>query len=141
MIDDNNSLLRINDIKEAKKAIKLLIVDDELDICDFVRNFFTERDFEVFISCDGRTAIDIVKDKNPDIVLLDMLMPVMNGMEALKKMRQIDPLLKIIVVTAVEDEEIISEAENYGIIKYMTKPLILEDLEKAVLSAVGGPDK
>ena len=117
-----------------KKSIKLLVVDDEVDVCDFVQHFFVERDFEVFVSCDGRTALDIVKDKQPDIILLDMLMPIMNGMDALKEIRKFNESIKIIIVTAVEDDEIVAEAKNYGIVEYITKPLILEQLEKTVIS-------
>jgi len=118
--------------KKGTSRLKILVVDDEIDICDFVKNFFNERNFEVYISCDGRTAVDIVKDKSPDIILLDMLMPVMNGMEALREIKKINSATKVIIVTAVEDEEIIAEAKNYGIVEYITKPLILEQLERTV---------
>jgi len=123
-----------DDLASDRKKIKLLVVDDEVDVCDFVRNFFKERDFEVFVSCDGRTALDIVKDKDPDIILLDMLMPVLNGMEALKEIRNINRKVEIIIITAVEDADIVAEAQNYGIVEYITKPLILEQLEKTVIS-------
>ena len=120
-------------VKENKN-IKLLVVDDEVDVCDFVRNFFEERDFEVFVSCDGRTALDIVKNKQPDIILLDMLMPVMNGLDTLKKIRKFNESIKVIIVTAVEDDDIVTEAKKYGLVEYITKPLILEQLEKTVIN-------
>ncbi len=59
-------------------------------------------------------------------------MPVMNGMEALREIKKINSATKVIIVTAVEDEEIIAEAKNYGIVEYITKPLILEQLERTV---------
>jgi DNA-binding response OmpR family regulator len=133
----NSDISKGKNLLVGKQRIRLLVVDDEVDVCDFVRSFFRERNFEVFVSCDGRTAVDIVKDKHPDIILLDMLMPVMNGMEALKEIRKMNNDVKIIIVTAVEDDEIVAEARNYGIIEYMTKPLILEQLEKIVMNIAG----
>jgi len=114
--------------------IKILVVDDEVDICDFVRNFFKERDFEVFVAYDGREAVNLVKSRDPDIVLLDIKMPIMDGIEALKEMRKISPEKKIIMITAVEDAEQMEEAKRYGVAEYITKPLVLEQLERTVLT-------
>lgn len=113
--------------------LKLLIVDDEPDICDFVKNFFKERNFEVLIAHNGREALDVVTADAPDIVLLDMKMPEMNGIEALKEMNRRGNRPKVIMVTAVEDSETAEEAKNFGAIEYITKPLLLEQLERTVL--------
>ena len=64
--------------------IRLLVVDDEADICEFVRNFFKERDFEVFMAYNGKEALGLVETIDPHIVLLDLKMPVMDGMETLR---------------------------------------------------------
>ena len=114
--------------------IKLLVVDDELDICDFVSNFFKERNFEVFIANNGQEAIELVKAEKPGIVLLDMMMPVMDGLEALKLIKEIDDRINVIMVTAVEDTEMYEEAKRHGAMEYITKPLMLEQLERTVLT-------
>lgn len=114
--------------------LKLLVVDDEADICDFVKNFFKERDFEVMAAYNGRDAVNIVKEKRPDIVILDMLMPVMDGMQTLKELRRLKLPIRVIVVTAVEDTDKVNEAKKYGAMEYITKPLLLEQLERTVLS-------
>ena len=112
--------------------LRLMVVDDEADICDFVQNFFKERNFEVIVAYNGREAIDLYSKKRPEIVLLDIRMPKMDGMDALKEIRRIDNKAKIIMVTAVEDSEKAEEAKQHGATEYITKPLLLEQLERTV---------
>jgi two-component system response regulator (stage 0 sporulation protein F) len=112
--------------------LRLMIVDDEVDICDFVREFFKERDFDVYVAHDGKEALDKMKSSRPDIVLLDVRMPVMDGIETLKKIRKMDDTIKVIMVTAVEDAEKAEEAKGHGASEYITKPLLLEQLERTV---------
>jgi len=114
--------------------LRLLVVDDEADICDFVRNFFKERDFEVLVAHNGKEALDVVGSQKPEIVILDMMMPVMDGMQTLKTLVKSGSVAKVIMVTAVEDEEKIEEAKNCGAVDYITKPLLLEQLERVVLT-------
>lgn len=113
--------------------IRLLVVDDEVDICDFVRNFFKERNFEVFIAYNGKEALNIVESKRPDIILLDIKMPIMDGMETLRRLRRLSPSTRVIMVTAVDDEDRAEEAKQHGVAEYITKPLLLEQLERTVL--------
>lgn len=113
---------------------KILVVDDEIDICDFVKNFFEERDFIVFTALNGSEAVRIVKKDKPDIILLDVRMKEMDGIETLKKIRNVDKEVKVIMVTAVEEQEKMDAARKLGASEYITKPLVLEQLEAAVLS-------
>jgi len=112
--------------------LKLLVVDDERDICDFVKSFFEERDFEVIMAYDGREALKKTEEEDPDIILLDIRMPVMDGMEALRELQGKNK--KIIMITAIEDEEKAKEAKTCGAAEYITKPLMLEQLERTVLT-------
>ena len=114
--------------------LRLLVVDDEVDICDFVRNFFKERNFEVFVAYDGKKALEVVKSKKPEIILLDLRMPIMGGMEALKEIQNINSDSKVVVITAIEDTQTAEEAKHNGAIDYITKPLLLEQLERTVLT-------
>ncbi len=113
--------------------IRLLVVDDEVDICDFVRNFFKERDFEVSVAYNGKEALGLLDSVNPHIILLDLKMPVMGGMETLKEINKRKPDVKVIIVTAVEDVEKAEEAKRHNAIEYITKPLVLEQLERSVM--------
>ncbi len=111
---------------------KILVVDDELDICDFVKNFFSERGFEVFTALNGEDALTIVKKEKPELVLLDIKMKGMDGIATLKHLKDIDKNVKVIMVSALEDQDKIEEACKLGACEYITKPLMLDHLEYAV---------
>ncbi len=111
---------------------KLLVVDDEADVCDFVKHFFEERNYSVTTAYDGEQAVRCVRKGKFDIILLDIKMKKMGGLEALRQIMLIDPAANVIMVTAMEDQASMEEACKLGACKYITKPLILEDLENAV---------
>lgn len=115
---------------------KMLVVDDELEICEFLKNFFEERDFKVLTAYSGYEALDILKTVKPQVVLLDIFMPGMDGMSVLKRIKEIYPDVKVIMVTAIETQEKIQEAIRFGADNYITKPLSLEYLEKDVREKV-----
>ncbi len=113
---------------------KLLIVDDEVDIREFAKNFFKRRNIEVFTSSGGQDALRIIAEQKPDLVLLDIRMEEMSGVDVLKNLRGNNNNIKVVMVTGVEDEEIVNEAYSLGIRGYIHKPLVLEELEKVVMS-------
>ena len=113
---------------------KLLIVDDESDIREFARNFFVKRKIEVSVASGGRQALELISKENPNLILLDVRMEEMTGIEVLRELRKRNPPIKVIMVSGVEDEETIKEANALGVIGYIHKPFILEELEKIVLA-------
>ena len=113
---------------------KRLIVDDEVDVREFAKNFFKKRNIEVFTSSGGQDALNIIETQKPDLVLLDVRMEEMSGVEVLKELRKRNNSVKVVMVTGVEDEETVNEAYSLGIKGYVHKPLVLEELEKVVLS-------
>ena len=117
---------------------KLLVVDDENDICDFVKTFFKDRGFHVFTALNGEEAISMAKKESPDLILLDIKMKGMDGLAALKHIKELDRSIKIIMVTAIEDQDKIHEAYKLGACDYITKPLILDYLEQTVLKNLKG---
>ena len=113
---------------------KLLVVDDELEICDFLKIFFGKVGFEVLLATNGQEAISIIDKERPQIALLDIKMPGISGIEVLRRAKEIDHNIKIIMVTGVEDEEMVNLAKEYGASDYITKPFSLDYLENSVLS-------
>ena len=113
---------------------KLLIVDDESDIREFARNFFKKRKIDVFVASGGRQALDLIAKEHPDLILLDIRMEEMTGIEVLRELRKNNQTMKVIMVSGVEDEEIVNEAKALGVIGFIHKPFILEELEKIVLA-------
>ena len=113
--------------------IKLLVIDDDLATCDFLRSFFSQRGYKVFAANDGKQAVLIVKEKRPYIILLDVRMPGPSGIEVLQKIKGIDKNTKVIMMSAVDEKVVIELAMKYGAVGYITKPFSLEQLEKEVL--------
>lgn len=111
---------------------KLLVVDDEVEICEFLKAFFEERDYLVATAHSGVTAIQAIEADRPQLILLDVQMPIMDGIQTLKTIKAKYPQIKIIMVTAVETRDKIEEAIRAGADNYITKPLSLEYLEKDV---------
>jgi len=115
---------------------RLLVVDDENEICDFLKLFFEERKYEVHTASSGQEALDAIPKVKPHVVLLDIHMPGMDGLTALKHIKEKHPKIKVIIVTALETREKIEEAIRNGADNYITKPLSLEYLEKDVRDKV-----
>ena len=113
--------------------VKILIVDDEMDVCRFAKAFFEARGFCVSTALGGEEALKLFNEDRPDLVLIDVKMEGMDGVMLLKELKRIDRTVETIMVSAVEDLDVIEEAKRYGATEYITKPLVLEELEKTVL--------
>jgi two-component system response regulator (stage 0 sporulation protein F) len=113
---------------------KLLIVDDEIDVMEFAKNFFRKRGVNVSIAATGEEALRIIAAESPDLVLLDIRMEGMGGIEALRAVRQQGNAVRTIMISGVEDEGIVQEALALGVTGFIHKPLVLEELEKVVMA-------
>lgn len=115
----------------------LLVVDDEVEICNFVKMFFEVRGFDVYSANDGTEGVATAEEIQPDIVLLDVHMQNdEDGLTALPKILAKSPSTKVIMTTGVDDEISMVRARQLGATDYITKPLVLEDLESNVMSRV-----
>jgi DNA-binding response OmpR family regulator len=114
----------------------LLVVDDESEICEFLKLFFEERGFNVGIAVSGAEAIESVQKMPPHVVLLDVNMPGMDGINTLKRIKEGFPQVKVIMITALETQDKIEQAMRAGADNYITKPLSLDYLEKDVQEKV-----
>ncbi len=115
-----------------KKNPKLMIVDVEKDVCGFVKSFFEERNFEVVYAHNSLDALPMVEKEKPDVLLMDIKLPGMSGLDALPYIKTINPGTKVVIVTSIDDQEKINEAMTRGAESYITKPLLLEDLLETV---------
>ncbi|MBI4398996.1 MAG: response regulator [Candidatus Omnitrophica bacterium] len=118
--------------------VKLLVVDDEQEICDFLREFFEEKNFKVRTALSGEEALRYVAEEQPDVCLLDIKMPGEDGLEVLRKIKRKYPAVKVIMVTALEAAEKMEEAARMGADNYIIKPLSLEYLENDVYKKISG---
>lgn len=112
---------------------RILVVDDEIDVCDVLKQYLSIKGFEVHTALDGSTAISKVKEIRPHIVLLDIIMPGMGGLEVLKEIKKIDPKVGVIMVTGVVDNELAKRTIELGAFDYITKPMDFEYFENVVM--------
>jgi two-component system response regulator YesN len=106
----------------AMPKATLLICDDEPGVRDSLK-LILEGHFNLIFAADGEEAILQVKSLHPDLAILDVKMPRMNGLECLKKIKQMDPKLKVLVLTGYESGDVASEVIHAGAANYLTKPL------------------
>lgn len=116
-----------------KVKIRVLIVDDEPQVGEFLSDFLKIKDYEVFYSDNGMDALTFVKRARPHIILLDVKMKEMDGLEALLRIRKLDPKAGVIMITAMQDEDIGREALKRGAADYITKPIDFEYLETSLI--------
>jgi len=112
---------------------KILCVDDEPINLMIIEVNLMAQGYEVYKAEDGLTAIRMVRDIKPQLVLLDIMMPGLNGIDTLKEIKKIDPDLPIIMVTGVTDEETAKSAVEQGAYDYVTKPIDFEYLNTTIL--------
>ncbi|MFA6411626.1 MAG: response regulator [Syntrophales bacterium] len=117
----------------ATTTARILCVDDEPLVLKLMEAQLVPRGYEVFTASNGATALRLLKEIRPHIVLLDIMMPVMSGIETLAEIRKIDPNVGVIMVTAVTDDEIARQAIELGAFDYVTKPINFDYLETALL--------
>ncbi|UII76090.1 response regulator [Flagellimonas sp. HMM57] len=113
---------------------KILIVDDEPNIVMSLEYAFKKKDFEVFIARDGKEALEIADKQTPHIILLDIMMPQMDGYETLQKIKENKELkeTKIIFLSAKSKLADVEKGMKLGADGYMTKPFSIKKIVKDV---------
>ncbi len=111
---------------------RVLIVDDEPEIVTLLQEFLTLKGYTVYSAGDGREALRVVKAERPHVVLLDIRMPKMNGLETLRQIREIDREIAVVMVTGINEEATGQAALKLGACDYLRKPLDLRYLERCL---------
>lgn len=120
---------------------KILVVDDDPEVRMATRDFLSSKGYEVVVAEGGREALRLLDASPPDVVLLDVAMPDLDGMETLKRIVATHPAMPVIMVTANADIEITSKVLQLGAADYVPKPFDLDYLDQAItiqLSAARG---
>ena len=120
--------------------MKILICDDQAIVRDGLSMMLKlESDIEIIgIADDGANAVDLVAKNKPDIVLMDLKMPIMNGVEATRQIRMKYPDVKVLVLTTYSDDEWVFDAIRVGASGYLLKDTPRDDLVKAIRGTVAG---
>ena len=113
---------------------KILIVDDEPNIVMTLEYTFKKSNYEVFIARDGQEALDILKSNFPDVIILDIMMPMVDGFATLEQIRKDENLkhTKVLFLSAKNKESDIEKGMNLGADAYVTKPFSVKKLVEQV---------
>lgn len=112
---------------------KILVVDDEIEVCKALKEFLSIKGYETFTAQSGKEALSIVAAENPHIVLLDIIMPGMSGIETLEAIKKTAPATGVVMITAVTDEALGNQALKIGADDFITKPVDLDYLETVLM--------
>lgn len=122
----------VSSVQKQISSPKILIVDDSVDTCDMVAEFFSMRGFDPYVANSGFEALKCVKTNDFDIVLLDFRMPGMDGLETFREMKKITPNLPTVLITAFSNEQLTLEALREGIVATLSKPVDLSEIMSRV---------
>lgn len=111
---------------------KVLVVDDALFMRNKAARLLSEQGFTVIEAANGAEAVEKYKQERPDVVLMDITMPVMDGIEALKAIKEFDAEAKVIMLTAISQRSMVLEAVKSGARDFIVKPYQPEKLLEAV---------
>ncbi len=109
------------------KNLKVLIVEDEIDLANLIKSSIKELFFKVVIAKDGLEAIKKFDSFKPDIIISDIMMPNLNGLEMSKKIKEKNSETPIVILSAHSHKDMLLEAIDLGISKYFIKPFDIEE--------------
>jgi YesN/AraC family two-component response regulator len=116
---------------EQNSGMKILYVEDNAAVVEQMRDFFGRRHETVFYAGNGLEGFDLFMERRPEIVISDIRMPVMDGLQMAREIKAVSPYTKIILTTAHSDAEYLLQAIDLGVDHYVVKPI---DLGKLVLA-------
>lgn len=124
--------------RQKTKRAKILVVDDKADLVETVQWMLESCDYDVISAANGREGLEIAASERPDLIVLDIRMPLMDGHEMLKCLRE-DPALKaipVIMCTVCDKVQDITTASSYNISDYITKPFNCVELIEKISNAL-----
>ncbi|HEX3014841.1 MAG TPA: response regulator [Desulfobacteria bacterium] len=113
-------------------APKILVVDDQMGVRRLLFEAFKEDGYDVDMAASGLEAINKVRTSSPKLVLMDMKMPGMNGLEALREIKKINRNLAVIMMTAYGELDVINQALKLGVKTCINKPFDLNELKSLI---------
>ncbi|MFZ0444213.1 MAG: response regulator [Bacillus sp. (in: firmicutes)] len=120
---------------------KVLIVDDQYGIRILLNEVLQKEGYDTYQAANGLQALEIVQENVPDLILLDMKIPGMDGIEILKRVKALYPDMKVIIMTAYGELDMIQEAMDLGAITHFAKPFDIVDIREAVKKYLALPSQ
>ena len=119
---------------------KIIVADDDLDICELLDMKLRQSDYDVHTALGGVQALDMIRLVQPDLVILDIMMPIMSGMDVLLRMRSEPAIadIPVILMTSNRQEKDVDTGFTLGVVDYIIKPFNLKDLVVQVERVISG---
>jgi DNA-binding response OmpR family regulator len=132
-------MLKLFKSKKKTSNVRILVVDDEADIVSTVQYRLKFNEFDVITAANGKEGLEKAENEKPDLILLDINMPVMGGHEMLEHLKSRPDLknIPVIMLTAFSDARDIAKAADLGVADYITKPFDFTDLMGKISNALG----
>ncbi|MCR5154738.1 MAG: response regulator [Lachnospiraceae bacterium] len=114
---------------------KILVVED----AEFIRKFLSEqlkKDYEVETANDGKDGVKKFREFHPDVVFMDINMPKMHGVDALKRIMEIDGEAKVAMLTVEDNPEVMEDCKRFGAFEYIIKPFAVDSIYQAIYMAI-----
>ncbi len=115
---------------------KLLIIDDQYGIRILLNEVFQKEGYQTYQASNGVQALSIIESDRPDLVLLDMKIPGMDGIEILKRLKEIDQTIEVFIMTAYGELDMIQQAKDLGAITHFAKPFDIDEIRAAVKAQI-----
>jgi DNA-binding response OmpR family regulator len=109
-------------------AFHILVVDDDVDVRDMLTRFLKRRGYVVDQAADGEEALRSLRNRDPDLMLLDIYLPKKTGLEVLREMKDAGLRVRTIALSAMPDDQIIASSLSLGAVSFMAKPFDFMDL-------------
>lgn len=120
-----------------KNKTKVLVIDDEKKLCDLFEKILTNEGYTVYIALDGEKGLNDAKEKKPDVILLDIKMPKLGGIEVLKRIRETDKEVVVIMITGYGTIDLAKKAMELGAHDFITKPFDFEFVKGLIKESLG----
>lgn len=111
------------------KAFNILVVDDEQPVCDVIVDALPKAKYQVDVAYNGQQGLEMAQSKKYDVVFMDLYMPVLDGCEAIKKIKSASPEVIIVIMTGVRNREMVEKALSFGANSVMVKPFRISEVQ------------
>jgi DNA-binding response OmpR family regulator len=111
---------------------RILVVDDEFAIVDILKAFLEDKEHTVFVAYDGAEAVMVAKKERPHVILLDIYLPKLDGIQVLQAVKEFDETIGIIIMTGFREKEVAQKALELGAFDYINKPFDFDYLERTL---------
>ncbi len=115
---------------------KILVIEDEVEPRTIITHCLRRKGYSTFVAATAREGLELAKKEHPDITLLDIRLEDGSGLEVLKGIKELDKNMKVIIVSALDDEVTIHQAKTLGADDYLAKPLTIDFIDNLILEKI-----